>query len=74
VDPAKRLLVITLLNGKNRSFLLSIMVKGRTSKQGLEDCMFKPGIPITSSPISSGRKVIEVRVAPVPTAIGKKAG
>jgi hypothetical protein len=78
VDPAKRLLVITLLNGKNRSFLLAkdvkILVKGRPTKQGLEDPMLKAGIPITVVTDPGGRKVTEVRVAPAPAAKGKKAG
>ena len=78
MEPAKHMLIITLLNGKSRSFLLAkdvkIMVKGRASKQGLEDPMLKPGIPITVVTEPGGRKVIEVRVAPVPAAKGKKAG
>src|SRR5262249_46371092 len=41
VDPAKRMLVITLLNGKDRSFLLpndvKVTVNGRASRRGLND-------------------------------------
>ena len=77
LDPTKRLLVITLLNGKDRSFLLSkdvkILVKGTTSKQGLHDPAFKAGMPITVITEEGGRKVKEVKVAPAP-ARGKKAG
>jgi hypothetical protein len=77
VDPGKRLLVITLLNGKDRSFLLSkdvkILVKGTASKQGLQDPALKAGIPVTVITEEGGRKVKEVKVAPSP-AKGKKAG
>jgi hypothetical protein len=76
VDPTRRLLVITLLNGKDRSFLLSkeakILVKGTPSKQGLQDPMLKAGVPITVITDEGGRKVKEVQVAPVPAK--KKAG
>jgi hypothetical protein len=75
VDPTKRLLVVTLLNGKDRSFLLSkevkIMVRGAASKQGLQDPMLKAGIPVTVITDERGRKVKEVKVAPAP-ARGKK--
>jgi len=77
VDPTKRMLVITLLNGKDRSFLLSkeakILVRGTASKQGLQDPMLKAGIPVTVVTDEGGRKVKEVKVAPAP-ARGKKAG
>lgn len=78
VDPTKRLLVITLLTGKDRSFLLSkdvkIQVRGATSKQGLQDPAIKAGIPVTVVTEEGGRKVKEVKVAPPPAAKGKKAG
>jgi hypothetical protein len=77
VDPTKRMLVITLLNGKDRSFLLSrevtIQVKGTASKQGLQDPALKAGIPVLVVTDEGGRKVKEVKVAPAP-AKGKKAG
>jgi hypothetical protein len=77
VDPTKRLLVVTLLNGKDRPFLLSkevkILVKGTASKQGLRDPMLKAGIPVSVITDAGGRKVKEVKVAPAP-ARGKKAG
>jgi hypothetical protein len=77
VDSTKRMLVITLLNGKDRSFLLSkdvkILVKGTASKQGLQDPALKAGIPVTVVTDEGGRKVKEVKVAPPPTK-GKKAG
>jgi hypothetical protein len=78
VDPAKRLLVITLLNGKDRSDFLSkdvkILVKGSASKQGLQDPALRAGIPVMVITEAGGRKVKEVKVAPAPAAKGKKAG
>jgi hypothetical protein len=78
VDPAKRLLVITLLNGKDHSYFLSkdvkILVKGTASKQGLQDPALKAGIPVTVITEPGGRKVKEVKVMPAPAARGKKAG
>jgi hypothetical protein len=53
-------LMVTLLNIKNRSFLLSkevnILVKGTVNKQGLQDPMLKPGIPVTLVTDEEGRK------------------
>ena len=70
--------MITLLNGKDRSYLLSkdvkILVKGTASKQGLQNPMLKPGIPVAIITEAGGRKVKEVKVAPTPAAKGKKAG
>jgi hypothetical protein len=78
VDPEKRLLVITLLNGKDRSYFLSkdvkILVKGTASKQWLQDPMLKTGVPVTVITEPGGRKVKEVKVAPAPAAKGRKAG
>jgi predicted RNA-binding protein len=78
VEPSKRVLVITLLNGKDRSYLLSkdvkILVKGTPSKQGLQDPMLKPGVPVTVITEPGGRKVKEVKVAPASATKGKKAG
>jgi hypothetical protein len=76
-DPARRVLVITLLNGKDRSFLLArdvkVTVRGATSPKGLEDPALKPEIPVTVVTEPGGRKVKEVQVAPH-AARGKKAG
>jgi predicted RNA-binding protein len=78
VDPAKRVLVITLLNGKDRSYLLSkdvkILVKGAASKHGLQDPMLKPGVPATVVTEPGGRKVKEVKVTSTSATRGKKAG
>jgi hypothetical protein len=76
-DPARHMLVITLLNGKDRSFLLAkeveITVKGVKSKKGMEDPALKEGIPLIVVTEPGGRKVKEVQVAPAP-AKGRKAG
>jgi hypothetical protein len=77
VDPAKHLLVITLLNGKDRSFMVAsdvkTTVKGSASKQGLQDPALKAGVPITVVTEPGGRKVKEVNVAPPPPK-GRKGG
>jgi hypothetical protein len=77
VDPTRRMLVISLLNGKDRSFLLSseakVLVKGTASKEGLRDAALKTGIPVTVVTEPGGRKVREVQVNPVPTR-SRKAG
>jgi hypothetical protein len=68
VDPARRILVITMLNGKERSFLLSrdvkITVNGHASRLGLADTLVKPGIPLIVVTDEGGRKVKEVRMTP----------
>src|SRR5262249_32602913 len=47
VAPPKHMLVITLLNGRDHSFMIAkdvkILVKGTASKQGLEDPALKAG-------------------------------
>jgi hypothetical protein len=74
VEPGKRVLVITLVNGKDRSFLLAhdvkVTVNNRVSRSGLSDAALKPGIPLTVITESGGRKVKEVRVT---TAISRRA-
>jgi hypothetical protein len=68
VDPARHLLVVTLLNGKDRSFMVArdvkIMVNGHASRHGLADTMVKPGIPLVVVTEEGGRKVKEVKVTP----------
>jgi len=64
-DARRRVLVITLLNGKNRSFFLAkdvpVHVKGVISKRGLADPALKPGAPITVVTDEGGRKVKELQ-------------
>jgi hypothetical protein len=77
-DPARHMLVITLLNGKDRSFMLSHDVKithnGRAIRQGLADAMIKPGVPVTVVTEEGGRKVKEVKVTPATTRKMRSAG
>jgi hypothetical protein len=69
VDPERRILVITLVNGKDRSFLLAkdtkIMVRGAASQHGLEDPALKTGAHIEVITDEGGHKVKEVKVLPV---------
>jgi hypothetical protein len=66
VDSVKRVLVITLLNGKDRSFLLpsdvKVTVNGRASRRGLSDASLKAGNSLTVVTETGGRKVKEVKV------------
>jgi hypothetical protein len=75
MDASKRLLVITLLNGKDRSFLLAsnvdVMVKGAPSKDGFHDQALKAGAPVTVVTEPGGKKVKEVKIV---AARRKKAG
>ena len=77
-DPAKRILVVSLLNGKNRTFILAkdvpVRVKGAASKQGLNDPAMKAGAAVTVITDEGGRKVQELRVVPASEAKRKKAG
>jgi hypothetical protein len=69
VDPAKHILVITLLNGKDHSFMMAkdtpILVKETASKKGLEDPALKAGARVHVVTDAEGRKVKEVKVDPV---------
>jgi hypothetical protein len=65
-DVTRRILVVTLLNGKDRSFVLSkdvpVLVKGKASKQGLEDPALKAGAPIEVLTDEGGHKVKELKI------------
>ncbi len=67
-DPAKRMLVISLVNGKDRSFLLSndvqISVNNHVSRKGLSDPALQAGAALTVITEKGGRKVKEVKVHP----------
>jgi hypothetical protein len=70
----RHLLVVTLLNGKSRSFFLAkevtVLVKGKPAKGGLEDPAIKEGTPVTVLTEPGGRRVKELHVeppAPAPT-------
>ncbi|HXY37962.1 MAG TPA: hypothetical protein VEI07_27285 [Planctomycetaceae bacterium] len=66
VEPARHNLVITLVNGNDRSFLVSsevkVLVNGRETRHGLSDAAFKPGVRLTVVTEPGGRKVKEVKV------------
>jgi hypothetical protein len=79
-DPERRppVLVITLLNGQNRSFFLGsevkLLVRGRASRLGLKDPAIKVGTSLTVILEPGGRRVKELHVS-TPAAVGsKKAG
>jgi hypothetical protein len=76
VDPARHMLVISLLNGQDRSFMIAkdvkMSVKGTASQKGLEDPGLKAGTPITVVTDAGGRKVKELKVAPPPASKAKK--
>jgi hypothetical protein len=65
-DAAKRILVISLLNGKDRSFILAkdvpIHVKGVISRQGLQDPALQAGAGVTIVTDEGGRKVKDVKI------------
>jgi hypothetical protein len=78
VDPARHMLVVTLLNGKDRSFLLArdvqVMVNGHASRQGLSDSRLKPGMPLVVVTEEGGRKVKEVKITPAVSRRTKTGG
>jgi hypothetical protein len=67
VDPDKHMLVVTLLNGKDRSFMLGsdtkITIGRRVSQKGLSDPALKAGAGLTVMTDEGGKKVKEVKVA-----------
>ena len=76
-DPARRHLVVTLLNGKSRSWFLAsdlkVVVRGTTSKVGLKDPALKVGAPVTVFVEAGGRRVREVHVDRAPVTKSKTA-
>ncbi len=66
VDADKNLIVVTLLNGKERSFMVGSEVKvtigRRVSQKGLSDPALRPGARLTVITDEGGRKVKEVKV------------
>jgi hypothetical protein len=79
-DAGKRSLVVTLLNGKSRSFILAknvpVHIKGAAaaSKEGLEDPELKAGAYIIVVTDEGGRKVKELKITPASAAKRKRAG
>lgn len=78
VDPARHLLVITLTNGKDRSFMVSseakVLVNSRASRHGLSDPGLQPGASVTVITEQGGRKVKEVKLTPAARRLLRKAG
>jgi hypothetical protein len=66
VDADKNLLVVTLLNGKDRSFMVGseakLTIGRRISQKGLSDPALKPGASLTVMTDEGGKKVKEVKV------------
>jgi hypothetical protein len=67
VDADKHMLVVTLLNGKDRSFMVGsdakVTVGRRSSTKGLSDPAFKAGASLTVSTEEGGHKVKEVKLS-----------
>jgi hypothetical protein len=74
-DSTKRMLVVSLVNGKNKSFLLSkdtpVKVKGAVSKRGIMDPAISSGAAVIVVTDADMRKVKEIRIS---QAKAKKAG
>jgi outer membrane lipoprotein-sorting protein len=66
VDADKNILVVTLLNGTDRSFMVGsdakLTVGRRVSQKGLSDPTLKPGVALTVVTDDGGKKVKEVKV------------
>jgi hypothetical protein len=79
-DATRRLLVLTLFNGKERSFLLAhdvpVHIKGATaaSARGLGDPQLKVGAFVTVVTDEGGHKVKELKITPASQIKQKKAG
>jgi hypothetical protein len=75
-DATRHILVLTLLSGKDRSFILSkdvkVLVRGAASKRGLEDPALKTGASIEVITDEGGHKVKELKI--VPASPRRKAG
>jgi hypothetical protein len=77
-DATRRILVVTLLNGTERSFLLArnvpVLIKGTASKEGLEDPALKAGAAIEVVTDEGGHKVKELKIVPASAIKRRKAG
>ncbi len=79
-DETRHILVVTLFNGKTRSFIHSqnvpVHLKGATaaSKLGLKDPQLKEGAFVTVVTDDGGHKVKELRIVPASEAKRRKAG
>ncbi len=70
-------LVVTLLNGKSRSFILArdvkVVIRGAASKKGLRDPAIKEGTVVTVLVEEGGRRVRELHIIPLAASKAKKA-
>jgi hypothetical protein len=77
-DATRRILVVTLLNGTDRSFLLArdvpVLIKGTASKHGLEDPALKAGAAVEVVTDEGGHKVKELKIVPASSIQRRKAG
>ena len=77
-DSTRHLLVITLVNGQDRSFLLSkdvkVVVKDAESRRGLQDPALKAGASIEVVTDEGGHKVKELKIVPASEIRRRKAG
>jgi hypothetical protein len=79
-DATRRMLVLSLFNGKTRSFILAhdvpVHIKGdaAASSQGLTDPQLKSGAFVTVVTDEGGRKVKELVITPASQLRKKKAG
>jgi hypothetical protein len=66
VDADKNILVVTLLTGKDHSFMVGseakLTIGARVSQKGLSDPALKPGATVTVVTEEGGKKVAEVKV------------
>ncbi|HET6324363.1 MAG TPA: hypothetical protein VFG04_06655 [Planctomycetaceae bacterium] len=73
VDADKNLIVVTLLNGKERSFMVGSEVKvtigRRVSQKGLSDPALRPGMTLTVVTDEGGHKVKEIKAGSLAGAI-----
>jgi hypothetical protein len=76
-DPDRHHLVVTLLNGKSRSWFLArdlkVVVRGTASTQGLKDPALKVGAPVTVFLETGGRRVRELHIERAPVTKAKSA-
>lgn len=65
-DPSRRILVITMVNGKDRSFLLpkdvDVLVKGAKSRRGLNEPAIRSGAAVEVVTDEGGHKVKELKI------------
>jgi hypothetical protein len=77
-DATRHMLVITMLNGKDRSFLLpkdvKVLVSGAESRQGLQDPALRSGASIEVVTDEGGHKVKELKIVPASESRRRRAG